>query len=132
MKNANIDCIVCPPQVSAAYTHADAVNLFSTISYTGIYNMLDYAAGVVAITKVTKEDVSETEKTYPNSDLWDKLIHKNNKVPFSWSLSLFFLNDMAFQGSEGLPIGVQVVAPPYSEEMVMRIMHEIETLRKEA
>lgn len=80
MKEANIDCFICPPQVSAAYTHADAVKLVSTVSYTGIYNMLDYAAGVVPITKVTKDDVQKTEEKYPTSDLWYKIIKDNNNV----------------------------------------------------
>uniref|UniRef100_A0A914YCI5 Amidase domain-containing protein n=1 Tax=Panagrolaimus superbus TaxID=310955 RepID=A0A914YCI5_9BILA len=112
MKDAKIDLIICPPQVSAAYTHSDAVKLPSTVSYTGLYNMLDYAAGVVPITKVTKEDVKQTEESYPDTDLWYKIVKENNK------------------NSEGLPIGIQVVGIP-SEENVLRVIREIEAGRKE-
>uniref|UniRef100_A0AC34FAN0 Amidase domain-containing protein n=1 Tax=Panagrolaimus sp. ES5 TaxID=591445 RepID=A0AC34FAN0_9BILA len=113
IKDDKIDIIICPPQVAAAYSHSDAVRLPSTVSYTGLYNMLDYAAGVVPITKVTKEDVKKTEESYPETDLWYKIVKDNNK------------------NSEGLPIGIQVVGVPYSEETVLRVMGEIEAGRKE-
>ena len=80
MKNFELDCIICPPQVAAAYKHADAVQLPSSVSYTALYNMLDYAAGVVPVTTVSEEDVEETAKKYPESDIWYKIVKDNNEV----------------------------------------------------
>lgn len=59
--------------------HSEPVELFSTASYTGIYNLLDYAAGVVPVTEVIEEDLKQM-KDYPNSDPWYQKIHESIKV----------------------------------------------------
>ena len=48
-------------------------------SYTALYNMLDYPAGVVKVTNVTEEDEMKLEQ-FPEDDAWDKQIKQECKV----------------------------------------------------
>jgi Asp-tRNA(Asn)/Glu-tRNA(Gln) amidotransferase A subunit family amidase len=75
--------------------------------YTGLYNLLDYAAGVVPVTKTTAEDVAAL-----------------NQYPVVNSFTTSLCNDQ--KDSEGLPVGVQCVAPMWREELCLRLMKEIE------
>jgi hypothetical protein len=45
-------------------------------------------------------------------------------------LSCIFPYEHWFQGTLGFPVGVQVVSLPYRDEMVLRVMTEIETALK--
>uniref|UniRef100_A0A8C9P2B8 Fatty-acid amide hydrolase 1 n=1 Tax=Spermophilus dauricus TaxID=99837 RepID=A0A8C9P2B8_SPEDA len=81
------------------------------ISYTVLYNCLDFPAGVVPVTTVTAEDEAQMEhyKGY-FGDIWDKVLKK------------------AMKNSVGLPVAVQCVALPWQEEMCLRFMREVEQL----
>ncbi|XP_004285814.1 fatty-acid amide hydrolase 1 [Orcinus orca] len=81
------------------------------ISYTVLYNCLDFPAGVVPVTTVTAEDEAQLEhyKGY-FGDIWDKALRKNVKK------------------SVGLPVAVQCVALPWQEELCLRFMREVERL----
>ncbi|CAB3405901.1 unnamed protein product [Caenorhabditis bovis] len=107
MMKDNIDAILCPPQIMPAPAHDIPSKLVSGISYTCIFNLLDFGAGVVPVTHVTKLD-EEKLKDYPETDKWYSLAKEATK------------------GSVGLPVGVQVAAPPYREETVLRVMRDIE------
>ena len=39
---------------------------------------------------------------------------------------MFLFQFQAMKGSVGLPVGVQVVAPCYEDEMCLRVMKEVE------
>ncbi|CAI5447777.1 unnamed protein product [Caenorhabditis angaria] len=103
----NLDVLLCPPQIMPAPQHDIPSKLVSGVSYTCLFNLLDYAAGVVPITHVTKKDDADLED-YPETDQWYKLAKKATK------------------GAIGMPIGVQIAAPPYREEVVLRAMRDIE------
>ncbi|KAB1268645.1 Fatty-acid amide hydrolase 1 [Camelus dromedarius] len=79
------------------------------VSYTLLYNCLDFPAGVVPVTTVTTEDEAQMEhyKGY-FGDLWDKVLQK------------------AMTKSVGLPVAVQCVALPWQEELCLRLMREVE------
>uniref|UniRef100_A0A8D2B1P1 Fatty-acid amide hydrolase 1 n=1 Tax=Sciurus vulgaris TaxID=55149 RepID=A0A8D2B1P1_SCIVU len=81
------------------------------VSYTVLYNCLDFPAGVVPVTTVTAEDEAQMEhyKGY-FGDIWDKVLKK------------------AMKNSVGLPVAVQCVALPWQEEMCLRFMREVERL----
>ncbi|CAB3405900.1 unnamed protein product [Caenorhabditis bovis] len=108
MMEKKLDALLCPTTVTPAPPHVVPSKLFAATSYTGIFNLLDYAAGSVPVTRVTKEDDTKLEEEYEASDPWYK-IAKN-----------------ASKGTVGFPIGVQVATPPYKEEMCLRILYEIE------
>lgn len=91
-----------------AVTHDVPMKVFATVSYTALFNLLDYAAGVVRVTEVSEDDDRALEE-YPVSDPWYKIVKDATK------------------GSVGLPVGVQCVAPPFREEVCLRVMREIET-----
>jgi Asp-tRNA(Asn)/Glu-tRNA(Gln) amidotransferase A subunit family amidase len=80
-------------------------------TYTFLFNMLDYPAGVVPWTRVTDNDVracaaARTEHMSPAH----VRVFEHNARPIA----------------VGLPIGVQVAAPTYCEEMCLHVMHELD------
>uniref|UniRef100_A0AC35U4C3 Amidase domain-containing protein n=1 Tax=Rhabditophanes sp. KR3021 TaxID=114890 RepID=A0AC35U4C3_9BILA len=111
MKDQGIDAVLCPTNVTHAVPHNIPLKLFASLSYTGIFNLLDYPAGVVPVGNVNKDDIENLE-AYDTKDTFG-CIAKN-----------------AGRNGLGLPLGVQVAAPPYCEETVLRILKDIETASK--
>ena len=54
------------------------------VSYTLLYNCLDFPAGVVPVTTVTAEDEAQMEhyKGY-FGDIWDKVVQKVSVLPLA-------------------------------------------------
>ncbi|NWS29846.1 FAAH1 hydrolase, partial [Polioptila caerulea] len=109
-KKLNLDVMLCPmlgPALGIGYP----AKLSVAVSYTMLYNALDFPAGVVPVTLVTDED-EEQLKSYKGyyQDWWDRTLVK------------------ALRGSEGMPVAVQCVALPWQEELCLRFMKEVETL----
>ncbi|KAF1418455.1 Fatty-acid amide hydrolase 1, partial [Spheniscus magellanicus] len=109
-KKLNLDVMLCPmlgPALGIGYPGKLSV----AVSYTMLYNALDFPAGVVPVTMVTDKDEEEL-KGYQGyfRDWWDRTLAK------------------AFRGSVGLPVAVQCVALPWQEELCLRFMKEVETL----
>ncbi|NXA59060.1 FAAH1 hydrolase, partial [Mohoua ochrocephala] len=109
-KKLNLDVMLCPmlgPALGIGYP----AKLSVAVSYTMLYNVLDFPAGVVPVTLVTDEDEEELKgyKGY-HQDWWDRTLVK------------------AFRGSVGMPVAVQCVALPWQEELCLRFMKEVETL----
>ncbi|NXG28538.1 FAAH1 hydrolase, partial [Dromaius novaehollandiae] len=109
-KKLNLDVMLCPilgPALPVGYPGKLSV----AVSYTILYNCLDFPAGVVPVTTVTDEDEEEL-KGYKGhfQDWWDRILAKG------------------FRGSVGLPIAVQCVALPWQEELCLRFMREVEKL----
>ncbi|VDN59319.1 unnamed protein product [Dracunculus medinensis] len=107
MKALRLDAIICPIQVVPAIEHFYPMKLISTVSYCGLFNLLDFPAGTVKVTEVSEID-ELCLKDYPENDLWEKLVKKATK------------------DSVGLPVGVQVASFPFHEETVLRLLAEIE------
>ncbi|XP_029804891.1 fatty-acid amide hydrolase 1 isoform X2 [Suricata suricatta] len=83
----------------------------AAVSYTLLYNCLDFPAGVVPVTTVTDEDEAQMEHYRGYfGDIWDKMLQK------------------AVKKSVGLPVAVQCVALPWQEELCLRFMREVERL----
>ncbi|NXY46928.1 FAAH1 hydrolase, partial [Ceuthmochares aereus] len=109
-KRLNLDVMLCPmlgPALRIGYPGKLSV----AVSYTMLYNALDFPAGVVPVTMVTEEDEEEL-KSYQGyfRDWWDRTLVK------------------AVRDSVGLPVAVQCVALPWQEELCLRFMKEVETL----
>jgi len=107
-KKQGIDIVICPVMTTVAVKHNLQNSLTPTvISYTGLYNLLDYPAGVLPITYVRKDDHKILRKI---SDPIDRFLNKNEVA------------------SEGIPVGIQVVGLPWRDEEVlkaMKIVHEL-------
>ncbi len=58
------------------------------------------------------EDQTELLQHYPGVDVWRDLVH-------GWVLG-------STKGAEGMPLSVQVAARPWQEEMVLRVLRELE------
>ncbi|KAF7711920.1 fatty-acid amide hydrolase 1-like [Silurus meridionalis] len=105
-----LDVLLCP-MLGPAYNFNYTGKLSGPLSYTALYNVLNFPVGVVPVTVVTDEDE-------------DQLKHyKGNFGDVSYKTFV-----KAIQGGVGLPIGVQCVAPPWQEEMCLRLMREVEKL----
>ncbi|EYC44859.1 hypothetical protein Y032_0447g1618 [Ancylostoma ceylanicum] len=108
MLDNDLDALLCPPQVLVTPKHDIPGKLFSAVSYTALFNLLDFGAGVVNVTKVKAEDEQKLLSDYPQTDIWYRKAKE------------------ACKGSVGFPVNVQVAAPPYREEIVLRLLRDIE------
>ncbi|TMS38944.1 hypothetical protein L596_005565 [Steinernema carpocapsae] len=82
---------------------------------TGFLNMLDYTAGVVPTGVVSDDD--------------DFRLTSDTEWPVGYNLVLKKMREAA-ANSKGMPLGVQIVTPPYCEEECLALMKEVEALWK--
>nr|CDJ82041.1 Amidase domain containing protein [Haemonchus contortus] len=108
MMENKIDALLCPPQVLTTPKHDIPAKLFSAVNYTALFNLLDFGAGVVNVTKVNESDEQKLQDNYPTTDSWYRTAKE------------------ACKDSIGYPVNVQVAAPPYREEIVLRLLRDIE------
>uniref|UniRef100_A0A0K0FN21 fatty acid amide hydrolase n=1 Tax=Strongyloides venezuelensis TaxID=75913 RepID=A0A0K0FN21_STRVS len=108
MRKENIDVLLLPPNGTHAMPHDKPLEMIPVTSYTGIFNLLDFAAGVVTTSKVNEKDI-ESLVDYKIYDRYNKLAKEIGKDGL------------------GLPLGVQIAGPPYKEETVLRVMKDIES-----
>ncbi|KAM9130314.1 vitamin D3 hydroxylase-associated protein-like [Pangshura tecta] len=108
-RKLDLDVMLCPA-LGPAFNKGYPGKLFAATSYTNLYNVLNFPAGVVPVSAVTEAD--EELKNYKGhyGDPWDKRLRE------------------AVEGAVGLPVAVQCVALPWQEELCLRFMKEVETL----
>ncbi|XP_061895494.1 fatty-acid amide hydrolase 1 [Entelurus aequoreus] len=113
-RKCNMDVLLCP-MFGPAFNLTYCSRLSFPLSFTAIYNLLNFPAGVVPVSTVTAEDEDEL-RHYRGyfQDHWDKLFQK------------------AVSGGQGLPMAVQCVAPPWQDELCLRFMKEVEELVKQS
>ncbi|CAM4713134.1 vitamin D3 hydroxylase-associated protein-like [Lepidochelys kempii] len=111
-RELELNVILCPA-LGPAFNKGYPGKLFAASSYTNLYNVLNFPAGVLPVTVVTEADEEEL-KNYRGhySDPWDKRLRE------------------AVEGAVGLPVAVQCVALPWQEELCLRFMKEVETLAR--
>jgi Asp-tRNA(Asn)/Glu-tRNA(Gln) amidotransferase A subunit family amidase len=105
MNHAGIDAILCPVFAVPAMRHHVNTLINDGLSYTAIYNFLGMPAGVVAATRVRSDEESDRK---PGMNLVEWAA-KNVET-----------------GSAGLPVGVQVVARHWHEDVALGIMSALE------
>ncbi len=106
-----LDLVICPPHTMPAMPIGTSGDLTMALSYAFRYVMLNYPAGVAPVTRVLE---NETVRANP-ADTVEKRCAA------------------AELHCDGMPAGVQVVAPPYREERVLAAMAAIEdVVSKEA
>jgi fatty acid amide hydrolase len=99
------DVIVCPATALPAFPHGDSKDLGIAGGYAVLYNVLGYPAGIVPVTRVQRDEESRRKRS---RDGMERAARR------------------AEQGSAGLPIGVQVVARPWCEPVVLAAMKAIQ------
>ncbi|MBO3457893.1 amidase [Aetokthonos hydrillicola Thurmond2011] len=105
MNRNQYDAIICPSNALPALTHGDGFFVSEDTTYTCLYNLLGMPAGVVAATRVREGEESERNP-------------KKSQIEAAAS--------KIEQGSLGLPIGVQVVARHWREDIVLAVMSILE------
>jgi fatty acid amide hydrolase len=100
------DLVLSPPCALPACTHGAARDLGLAGSYSLLANVLGFPAGVVPVTHVRADE----EGTRPESR--DAVERTAAKVD---------------RGSAGLPVGVQVMARPWRDDVALAAMRAIET-----
>lgn len=107
----NIDVMLTPACGTIALPTALVQKATGAYSYTLLYNVLDYCAGVVPWTNVTEDDVQECAKaSYPTESQYHRIVYAANSKP----------------ECVGLPVGLQIVAPPYREELCLMAMAQLD------
>jgi fatty acid amide hydrolase len=101
---AHLDAIICPPSPVPAFVH-DCKYAPITGSYTVLYNVLGMPAGVVAATRVRPGEEGDRPAS---RDTVEREVARNER------------------GSLGLPVGVQVAARPWREDVVLAVMAALE------
>ncbi|CAI9725351.1 Hypothetical predicted protein [Octopus vulgaris] len=105
MQKQKLDALICPVFGSPSLLiNCPGFGRFPT--YTLLYNLLNYPAVSMPVTKVTEEDV---KKTYNTKSMVEYFMKKS--IP----------------GSVGLPVNIQVVAPTYKDELALRITKELDS-----
>ncbi len=102
---AHLDAVICPPHALPALRHGSTADLTVVAGYCFWANLLGVPAGVVPVTRVRADE--ETDRRV-GRDTVDKVAQ---------SVEL---------GSAGLPVGVQVAAAPWREDVVLAVMSALE------
>jgi len=105
-RHLRLDAVICPPHATPALPHGASRDFTVGGALSMRYNLLDFPAGVVPVTRVRDDE------TTPESPARERHERRAARVDL---------------GSAGLPVGVQVVAPPRREDIVLRLMQVIES-----
>jgi fatty acid amide hydrolase len=99
------DAILCPPYAFPAVLHGRTLDVSPGQSYAALYNLLGMPAGVISVTRVRAGEESDRPKSREIVE----------RVAYASEL-----------GSAGLPIGVQVAARHWREDVVLAVMGALE------
>ncbi|KAI9458948.1 amidase signature enzyme [Lactarius psammicola] len=108
-----LDFVLTVPNALPAMRHGDSRRQWKSCGYTFLFNVLDYSAGVVPITRVDRK-----------LDVLSPAFKPRNKIEAD-AYKGYDADDM-----HGLPIGVQIVGRRLEEEKVLEGMKLIEGLLK--
>jgi len=106
-RDAGIDVLLTPVLAVPPPQHGTSAPLGAAMSYTMLWNLLDFPAGTVPITRVIGSDLSP--KRNASGDLWERMAAAID------------------EDSVALPISVQVIGLPWQDARVLRAMRELET-----
>lgn len=107
-KASKLDVVICPTFPFPACPTGTVKYVVGGATYTTLYNLINYPAGSLPVTKVTAVDETKM-KDYPTKRTSEQFIKKYFSA-----------------GTGGLPVSVQCVGLPFQEEMVLRLMKELE------
>jgi fatty acid amide hydrolase len=102
---ARLDAVICPPHALPALRHGSSAHLAVAGSYCYWANLLGVPAGVVPVTRVRVGEESDRPASRDIVDLEASRVEAE---------------------SAGLPVGVQVAAKPWREDVVLAVMAALE------
>jgi fatty acid amide hydrolase len=100
LNQQQIDVLICPPFATAAVKHMSP-DVVLAVAYTMVYNLLGMPAGVVPVKTVRADE--ECDRRTRNDDVVRSLLN-------------------AEKGSAGMPVGVQIVARHWREDVALAVM----------
>lgn len=103
MREQSLNAILAPPAPIPAFPHGDFY-ANSALMYNGIYNLLGVPAGVAHVTRV---QMAEQGSYQPGRDVFDRSRARSD------------------HGSEGLPIGVQVISSRWQDHVVLALLQQL-------
>jgi fatty acid amide hydrolase len=106
LDSGRFDAIICPPTSLPAVLHGSTATLLDFDSYARLYNVLGMPAGVVAAGRVRAGEESDRA---PSKDRVERTAEEVE------------------MGSAGLPVGVQVAARHWREDIVLAVMSALES-----
>ncbi|XP_076440415.1 fatty-acid amide hydrolase 1-like [Babylonia areolata] len=112
-KRLELDAVICPVFPCPAPKTAHVGFLTTAGSGSCLYNLVNFPAGALPVTKVTPQDVADVNNP--------KLYQAKTR------LETFLKNSCDTEQSVGLPVAVQCVTLPFKEELCLRLMRELET-----
>lgn len=112
-KAAGLDVLIAPGLGLPAFPHGAAAELTPACSYAFLFNLLDMPAGALPVTRVRLGEDVYLPRPQHRDDIGAAAVS-------------------AAAGSAGLPVGVQVVALPFKDELAIRFMRELEGLLRNA
>ena len=104
LERQRIDALLGPVSPVPAFLHGEFYASAGFI-YTGMFNLLGVPAGTVPVRRVQSQDGGDPPAS---RDAVDQLIWRTQ------------------QNSEGLPVGVQIVGPWWSDDRVLGLMHRLQ------
>jgi fatty acid amide hydrolase len=104
LDDAGVDALVCPPYATPALGHGQSRDFLAAAGHAIVWNALRCPAGVVPVTTVRPGETARAA----GGDRFDRRAAEVDR------------------GSEGLPVGVQVVARPWADERVVALLCAIE------
>ncbi len=104
-REQGLDALLCPPHVVPALGHRQSGDFTLSLGAEFRWTLLNFPAGIVPVTMVVDDDLGH----YPPAR--DRVQRKVADID---------------RASLGLPVGVQVVALPYAEEVLLAVMQTLE------
>lgn len=101
--DAELDAVICPPHALPAMPLGTSGELTLSLSYAFRYVMLNFPAGVVPVTRLREDEELRAAR--------DRLDHSCAA---------------AERGATGMPVGVQVVARPWREDVALAVMQAVQ------
>ncbi|AVP97771.1 amidase [Ahniella affigens] len=105
MRAQRIDLVLGPPCALPAYRHGDARDVGLGGGYALLWNLLGYPAGTIGVSEVRADEESD------RPDTTDWVVRAAKQIE---------------RGSTGLPLAVQLAAPPWQDHLVLAAMRELE------
>jgi fatty acid amide hydrolase len=104
-----VDVVICPGMAMPAQPLGYPSHQRGAASYTAVYNVLNFPAGSLPVSRESESD-QEALDDYPG--------HEKDLV-YGWIKE-------GTRGAMGMALNVQVVGRPWAEELVLRVMMELE------
>ncbi|VDP73097.1 unnamed protein product [Echinostoma caproni] len=109
-----LDCLLCPiTPIPAPWDYSSYYTVHFVLMFTALYNLLGCPAGTVQVGRVERSDIEQVRDAIkPGEDMKTLLMFAQQT-----------------DGSEGLPLGVQIVSKPWNDELALGVLQTLEQMK---